>query len=68
MSEDSITKELMEDFGTLQKATKSVLDLFSELLAENDELKHELEKKNKQVDLANQEINRLHMRYRQYID
>tara|TARA_Y100000114_G_scaffold71069_1_gene65050 strand:- start:67 stop:267 length:201 start_codon:yes stop_codon:yes gene_type:complete len=64
MNEDTLVKDVMDDMANLQKATKVVLRYVSDLIVENNELKAKLKTAEKQVDLANEQVQSLHMRYK----
>ena len=64
MNEDTLVKDVMDDMANLQKATKVVLRYVSDLIVENNELKAKLKTAEKQIDLANEQVQSLHMRYK----
>ena len=64
MNEDTLVKDVMDDMANLQKATKVVLRYVSDLIVENNELKAKLKTAEKQIDLANEQVQCLHMRYK----
>ena len=66
MNEDTLVKDVMDDMANLQKATKVVLRYVSDLIVENNELKAKLKTAEKQVDLANEQVKSLHMRYKKF--
>ena len=68
MDEETLVKDVMDDMSNLQKATQVVLKYLSDLIVENNELKAKLKMQEKQTKLANQEVQDLHMRYRDYLD
>lgn len=68
MDEETLVKDVMDDMSTLQKATQVILKYLSDLIVENNELKAKLKMQQQQTELANKEVQNLHMRYREYLD
>ena len=68
MDEETLVKDVMDDMSNLQKATQVVLKYLSDLIVENNELKAKLKMQQQQTELANKEVQDLHMRYRPHLD
>tara|TARA_R100001510_G_C7534844_1_gene124794 strand:- start:306 stop:512 length:207 start_codon:yes stop_codon:yes gene_type:complete len=68
MDEETLVKDVMDDMSTLQKATQVILKYLSDLIVENNELKAKLKIQQQQTELANKEVQDLHMRYRPHLD